>query len=228
MSRREPRPCDRCQPSWSSPESCAASTRARGCGRALHLRWRRTAHPQSGGTVSGTGSFSHSLFVEGSSSAAIAQTGIPGGEQAAAYAAFVLIGTIGVAAPVVVYFALGERAAPVLDGLKTWMARNNGSNGPRSWSAGSWASRSSAGRRARARGPADATDGGRAGDLGRRAEARARPACCCSSRRASGAGGRPGATKRRRPEVDERDRPVHAAEAVGAGVVARGGRTRRT
>ena len=36
-----------------------------------------------------------------------------------------LIGSIGVAVPVVVYFALGERAGPVLDGLKTWMGRNN-------------------------------------------------------------------------------------------------------
>jgi threonine/homoserine/homoserine lactone efflux protein len=57
--------------------------------------------------------------------AAIAQTGISGGEQAVAYAVFAFIGTVGVAAPVVIYFALGERAGPILDGLKGWMGRNN-------------------------------------------------------------------------------------------------------
>jgi len=56
----------------------------------------------------------------------IAQTGIPGGEQAIAYAVFALIGTIGVAAPVAIYFAMGDRAGPILDNLKSWMARNNG------------------------------------------------------------------------------------------------------
>jgi hypothetical protein len=55
----------------------------------------------------------------------IAQTGIPGGEQAVAYAVFALIGTIGVGAPVVIYFALGDRAGPILERLKQWMAHNN-------------------------------------------------------------------------------------------------------
>ena len=56
---------------------------------------------------------------------AIAQTGISGSEQALAYAIFTLIATIGVAAPVVIYFAMGERSKDVLDRLKTWMAHNN-------------------------------------------------------------------------------------------------------
>ena len=55
----------------------------------------------------------------------IAQTGIPGGEQAIAYAVFAMIGTVGVGAPVVIYFALGERAGPILDRLKTWMGQHN-------------------------------------------------------------------------------------------------------
>ena len=38
---------------------------------------------------------------------------------------FALIGTVGVAAPVVIYFALAERAGPVLDRLKSWMAQHN-------------------------------------------------------------------------------------------------------
>jgi threonine/homoserine/homoserine lactone efflux protein len=56
---------------------------------------------------------------------AIAQTGIPGSEQALVYAVFALIGTIGVAAPVVLYFALGDRAPQLLEALRSWMARNN-------------------------------------------------------------------------------------------------------
>jgi hypothetical protein len=63
------------------------------------------------------------LIVGGA--AAVAQTGISGGDQAIAWAVFTLIASIGVGAPVVIYFALGDRAAKLLDGLKTWMARNN-------------------------------------------------------------------------------------------------------
>ena len=49
----------------------------------------------------------------------------PASEQAIAYAVFALIGTVGVAAPVVIYFALGDRSGPILDRLKTWMAQHN-------------------------------------------------------------------------------------------------------
>jgi Sap, sulfolipid-1-addressing protein len=65
------------------------------------------------------------LLLAVGAAAAIAQTGIPGGEQAIAYAVFAVIGTVGVGAPVVIYFALGDRAGPILDGLKAWMAHNN-------------------------------------------------------------------------------------------------------
>ena len=57
--------------------------------------------------------------------ASIAATDISGGEQAVAYSVFAMIGTIGVAAPVVIYFAMGDRAGPMLGGLKGWMAHNN-------------------------------------------------------------------------------------------------------
>jgi threonine/homoserine/homoserine lactone efflux protein len=56
---------------------------------------------------------------------AIAQTGIDGVEQAVAYAVFALIATTGVAIPVVVYFALGDRAPATLQRLQAWMAQNN-------------------------------------------------------------------------------------------------------
>ena len=65
------------------------------------------------------------LLLAVAAAAAIAQTGIPGSEQAIAYAVFALIGTIGVGAPVVTFFVLGERSREMLDGLKTWMSRNN-------------------------------------------------------------------------------------------------------
>jgi hypothetical protein len=37
----------------------------------------------------------------------------------------VLIGSIGIIAPVAVYFAMGDRAARVLGGWKTWLSANN-------------------------------------------------------------------------------------------------------
>ena len=60
-----------------------------------------------------------------SAAATIAQTGIPGGEQAVAYGVFALVGTIGVAAPVVILFARGEAATAVLTRLEAWMGHNN-------------------------------------------------------------------------------------------------------
>jgi threonine/homoserine/homoserine lactone efflux protein len=65
------------------------------------------------------------LLLAIGAAATIAQTGIPGGQQAGAYAVFALIGTVGVAAPVVIYFAMGDRAGPILDRLKRWMAAHN-------------------------------------------------------------------------------------------------------
>ena len=62
------------------------------------------------------------LLLAIAAAAEISQTAISGGEQAAAWAVFVLIATAGVAVPVVIYFALGERAGPVLGSLKNWMA----------------------------------------------------------------------------------------------------------
>ena len=56
---------------------------------------------------------------------AIAQTDVSGSDQAITWAIFILIATIGVAAPVVIYFAMGDKAAAILDDLKGWMARNN-------------------------------------------------------------------------------------------------------
>lgn len=65
------------------------------------------------------------LLLTIAGAAAIAQTGIDAGEQAIAYAVFVLVATAGVAAPVVIAVAMGERSRAVLDGLKTWLIDNN-------------------------------------------------------------------------------------------------------
>lgn len=63
------------------------------------------------------------LIVGGA--ATIAQTGIPGGQQAIAYLVFAVIATIGVATPLVIYFAMGDRAPKILAGMKDWMSHNN-------------------------------------------------------------------------------------------------------
>jgi hypothetical protein len=77
-----------------------------------------------GGVVLG-GVRPKSFLLAVGGAAAIAQTGIAGGQQAIAYAVFAVIATIGVGAPVVIYFAMGERSAELLGRLKGWMRRNN-------------------------------------------------------------------------------------------------------
>jgi threonine/homoserine/homoserine lactone efflux protein len=65
------------------------------------------------------------LLLTVAGAAAIAQTGISTGQQIASYAIFVVIASVGVAAPVVIYFAMGERSQDILAKLKTWLAHNN-------------------------------------------------------------------------------------------------------
>jgi threonine/homoserine/homoserine lactone efflux protein len=55
----------------------------------------------------------------------IAQAGLSVGQEAGALAIFVAIATIGVAIPVVLYFAMGDRSRELLDAMKDWLARNN-------------------------------------------------------------------------------------------------------
>ena len=66
------------------------------------------------------------LLLSVAAGAAIAAVpGLSGGEQAVAYGVFALIATVGVAAPVVIYFVMGDRAPALLGRLRTWMADNN-------------------------------------------------------------------------------------------------------
>lgn len=63
------------------------------------------------------------LIVAGA--AAVARTGIPAGEQAVAWLVFTLVASLGVAAPVVIAVALGDRSREILDRLKDRLAHNN-------------------------------------------------------------------------------------------------------
>jgi hypothetical protein len=65
------------------------------------------------------------LLLAVAGAAAIAGTGISGGEQAIAYLIFVLIATLGVGIPVGIYFAMGTRSETLLAGLKDWMSAHN-------------------------------------------------------------------------------------------------------
>jgi sulfite exporter TauE/SafE len=65
------------------------------------------------------------LLLMVGAAAAVAQTGIPAGQQAVAWTLFTLIASIGVAAPAAVYFAMGVRSSSILDRMRNWMARNN-------------------------------------------------------------------------------------------------------
>ena len=65
------------------------------------------------------------LLLTVGAAAAIAQTGVDTADQAIALAVFILVGTLGPALPVAIYFALGARAKHLLDELKLWLAANN-------------------------------------------------------------------------------------------------------
>ena len=65
------------------------------------------------------------LLLAVGGAATIAETGIPGGQQAIAYLVFALVGTLGVAAPVGIYFAMGQKSEKLLAGLKDWMSQHN-------------------------------------------------------------------------------------------------------
>jgi threonine/homoserine/homoserine lactone efflux protein len=65
------------------------------------------------------------LLLAVAGAATIAQTGIEAGEQAIAYAVFVIVASLGVGAPVVIAVVMGDRSRELLDRLKDWMASNN-------------------------------------------------------------------------------------------------------
>ena len=57
--------------------------------------------------------------------AAIAELGLSNGDEAGAMAVFVAIGSVTIIAPLVIYFAMGDKATKTLEDIKGWMAANN-------------------------------------------------------------------------------------------------------
>jgi Sap, sulfolipid-1-addressing protein len=65
------------------------------------------------------------LVLSAAAAMSIAQTGLPAGQQIVVLAVFVVVGTVTVAAPLVVYLALGHKADSILDGWREWLTANN-------------------------------------------------------------------------------------------------------
>jgi threonine/homoserine/homoserine lactone efflux protein len=65
------------------------------------------------------------LLLAVAGATAVAGTGLSAGDEAIVWIVFILIASIGVAAPVVIALAMGARSRALLDRLKTWMAREN-------------------------------------------------------------------------------------------------------
>jgi hypothetical protein len=85
------------------------------------FRWRKAAG--AGAVLAAANPKNLLLAVAGAAVVALAD--LSSGQEAGAIAVFVAIATIGVAAPVVVAFAMGERSREVLDGLRAWLADHN-------------------------------------------------------------------------------------------------------
>jgi hypothetical protein len=65
------------------------------------------------------------LILNATAAAGIAQTSLPGAQQAVVLIVLIVVASLGIIAPVAVYFAMGDKAAHVLDGWKAWLAANN-------------------------------------------------------------------------------------------------------
>jgi hypothetical protein len=65
------------------------------------------------------------LLLSVAAGAEVAQSGLSATDETIAYGVFVVVATVGVAAPVVIFFVLGDRSAPLLERLKAWMSQHN-------------------------------------------------------------------------------------------------------
>jgi threonine/homoserine/homoserine lactone efflux protein len=104
--------------------------RLRGDEQAAEPKWMSsvdhfTPAKSSGAGVVLSAANPKNLVLAAAAAAEIAQLGLSSADEVAAYAVFVLVGTIGVAAPVALSLALGDRSGPLLDRLKGWMAAHN-------------------------------------------------------------------------------------------------------
>jgi threonine/homoserine/homoserine lactone efflux protein len=104
--------------------------RPRGGAEAELPKWMRTIDTFEAPRALGFGALlsgvnPKNLLLTVGAAAAIAQTGVPAGEQAGALAVFIAVATLGLGIPVAIYFAMGERAEHLLEGVKTWMGAHN-------------------------------------------------------------------------------------------------------
>jgi len=65
------------------------------------------------------------LILNATAAAGIAAAGLAGAQQAVVLFVLIVVGSLGIITPVGVYFAMGDKAPPVLGGWKTWLAANN-------------------------------------------------------------------------------------------------------
>ena len=65
------------------------------------------------------------LMLNLAAMATVAQSGLSGGQQVVVLLVFVLVASITIIAPVVVYLTMGDRAGRILDGWKAWLGANN-------------------------------------------------------------------------------------------------------
>lgn len=73
-----------------------------------------------------TGVNPKNLLLVFAGAAAVVSAGATEGEEAVAWAIFTLIAIVGVATPVVISFAMGDRSDELLGRLRKWMAHNSG------------------------------------------------------------------------------------------------------
>jgi threonine/homoserine/homoserine lactone efflux protein len=104
--------------------------RPRGDREAELPKWMQTIDEFTAGRSIGFGALlsgvnPKNLLLTVGAAAAIAQTGIPAGEQAVALAVFIVVATLGPGIPVGIYFAMGDRAERLLESLKVWMGAHN-------------------------------------------------------------------------------------------------------
>jgi threonine/homoserine/homoserine lactone efflux protein len=100
-------------------------------GEAAELpKWMRTIDGFTAGRslamgVALSGINPKNLLLTVGAAATVAQTGAGTGPEVVAMAVFVVVATLGPGIPVAIYFAMGERAAKLLDELRAWMGVHN-------------------------------------------------------------------------------------------------------
>src|SRR5262245_52024275 len=93
-------------------------------------KWMATVDQFSAGKAGGLGVIRSAanpknLALTVAAMAGVAQAGLSAGQDVVAVAVFVVLGSLTVAGPVVIYLLMGQKAEPELTSVKDWMAENN-------------------------------------------------------------------------------------------------------